>query len=570
MINEEVAGRFRALERVMLLDSLIRMQENATRLREILAVLGKYGLADWLARARIRWLRKYLVTPQGQQLDQLRTEERVRLALLELGTTFIKLGQMLSTRPDLVGPSLAAELSQLQDSTPADPPEVVRKTIEADLGQPAERLFEEFCYEPIASASIGQVLAARLPGGPAVVVKVQHQGIEQRVRRDLNLLHGLAELAQRYLPGLRYYQPIATVREFRRTLLRELDLTRERRNLEEFARRFAGDGSVHFPLVYPERCSRCVLTMERLEGVPGTQATKAHNVDLAAFARRAGMMYLNMIFRDGFFHADPHPGNYVILPGGVIGVLDCGMVGRLDDGLREEIEALVLAVADGDAEGLVERVVRLGSAPPDLDRQALHADVTDFVVEYGTRPLGELNLGSALGEMVDIIARYHILLPAQASLLLRTLLVLDGTARQLDPTFSLIELIAEHKAGSGGWLPGARRWFREMRRTGRDLDRLVRLLPGDLADVLHRLRTGTFEIKHEHHRLEASVNRLVLGLLTASLLLSSALLLRGGGDDGLPCFIRPALGLICLGLGGFLGVRVVRSINSTETNDHAG
>jgi ubiquinone biosynthesis protein len=552
----------------MLLDSLIRIKENASRLREIVGVLGKYGLADWLSTRRIGLLRKTLKSAQGQRLDQVKTEQRVRMALLELGTTFVKLGQMLSTRPDLVGPALAAELSQLQDSNPADKPEVVRRTIEAELGQPPEQIFEKFSYEPMASGSIGQVHAAVLPGGIEVAVKVAHQGIEERIQRDLNLLYGLAELAQRHVPMLRNYRPVEVVRDFRRTLLRELDFGRERRNLEEFARLFAGDETVHFPAVYPDRCSRRVLTMEMLQGTPGTQAATALGLDRPEFARRAATMYLNMIFRDGFYHADPHPGNYVILPGGSVGVLDCGMVGRLDDVLREEMEGILQAIGERDAEGLTERVMRLGEAPPDLDRKGLHADLADFVAEYGTRTLAELDVGAALGEVIDVIARYHVVLPREASLLLRTLLVLDGTARQLDPTFSLAELISDLR-GRAGWLLGARRFYRGTRRVARDFERLMRLLPGDVADVLHRLRTGTFEIKHEHHRLEESVNRLVLGLLTASLLLSSALLLRGGESDA-PGIVRLILGLLCLGLGGFLGFRVVWSINSSDNNGRHG
>ncbi len=219
----------------MLLRSLTRLRENQARLREILLVLGKYGLADWLGTSRASWLRKWLVTPNGQRLDQLGREERIRLALLELGTTFVKLGQMLSTRPDLVGQELATELSKLQSGTPPDPIDVVRRTIEAELGKPLEEVFEEFCPEAMASASIGQVHRARLPGGQAVVVKVQHDGIEATIHRDLDLMAGLAELAQKHVSALRNYRPVKTVREFRRTLLRELDLSAERRNLEEFA-----------------------------------------------------------------------------------------------------------------------------------------------------------------------------------------------------------------------------------------------------------------------------------------------------------------------------------------------
>lgn len=551
----------------MLLESLAQLKENEARLREILLVLGKYGLADWLGTSRASWLRKRLVTPQGERLDRLGRDERIRLALLELGTTFVKLGQMLSTRPDLVGSTLAGELSKLQSSTPADPIDVVRSTIEAELGKPPEELFEEFSPEAMASASIAQVHRARLRGGQAVAVKVQHHGIEGKIHRDLVLMLGLAELAQKHVPALRGYRPVNTVREFRRTLLRELDLRAERRNLDEFARHFAGDTGVHIPRVYPEFSGRRILTMELLEGIPGTEAGKvAGQVNLADFVRRAATMYLDMIFRDGFYHADPHPGNYVILPGCIVGVLDCGMVGRLDEGLRDEIEAALLAVAERDVEDLTERVVRLGSPPSDLDREGLRADLAEFIADYGSRPIKELELGAALGEVIDIIARYRIVLPANVSLLLRTLTVLEGSARQLDPAFSLMDLITDYQARTGGHriLPG--HWLRDAQRAARGYDRLLRLLPEDAGDILHRFRTGKLELKHEHRRLQASVHRLVVGLLTAALLLSSALLL-GRGEVNQPDLWHPTLGLTFLVLAGFLGFRVLRSISAANAED---
>lgn len=548
----------------MLLQSLTRLQGYEARLREILLVLGKYGLADWLGTRRTRWLHKWLVTRNGQGLNEFSHEERIRLALSELGTTFVKFGQMLSTRPDLVGCTLATELSKLQSGAAADPVDVVRRTIQAELGKPPEELFEEFSPEALASASIGQVHCARLRTGPVVVVKVLHDGIEATIHRDLDLMLGLAKLAAKHVEALRNYRPVNTVREFRRTLLHELNLTIERRNLEEFARHFAGDQGVRFPRVYPELSGRRVLTMELLQGVLGSDLAHApRDVDLPQFARRAGTMYLDMIFRDGFYHADPHPGNYVILPGGVVGVLDCGMVGRLDEGLRDEIEAAVLAVAERDIDDLTERIVHLGSPPPDLDYQALRTDLAEFVAEYTSQAIKDLDLGAALHEVLDIIARHRILLPPNTSLLLRTLTVLEGSARQLDPAFSLMDLITDYQARCGGRRILPQHWLRSARRAYRRYDRLLQLLPEDLADILHRFRTGTLEVKHEHRALQASIHRLVEGVLTASLLLSAALLLGRGGETGTSP-LRPAVGATCLVLAAWLGFRLLHRIKVTE------
>ena len=218
-----------------------------------------------------------------------------------MGTTFIKLGQVLSTRADLVGPEVAAELRKLQADTPADAPEVVRQTILGELAKGPDDLFAEFEAAAFSSASIGQVHRARLEDGQQVVVKVQHAGIEEEVRVDLELLEEFAELLQEYVSEARNYQPVATTREFRRTLLRELDFTCERRNMEQFARNFAEDDTVHIPAVYRDLCSRQVLTMELMQGIPGSKPEKLRDsgVDLNEFARRAANLFLNMIFRDG-------------------------------------------------------------------------------------------------------------------------------------------------------------------------------------------------------------------------------------------------------------------------------
>jgi predicted unusual protein kinase regulating ubiquinone biosynthesis (AarF/ABC1/UbiB family) len=261
----------------------------------------------------------------------------VRLTLTELGTTFIKLGQVLSTRPDVVGVEMASELAHLQTAAPADPPETVRATIEGEFGKALKDLFTQFEETPLASGSIAQVHLARLLSGEQIVVKVQHAGIADKIMPDLDILAGLAELAQKQAPQIRLYQPAAVVRQFRHTLLRELDFTSELRNLEEFAKHFAQDETVHFPRAFPQFSARRVLAMERMDGILGTDSLTlaASGADLEEFARRGAHMYLQMIFRDAFYHADPHPGNLMLLPGGVVGVLDCGMTGRLDEDLAE-------------------------------------------------------------------------------------------------------------------------------------------------------------------------------------------------------------------------------------------
>ena len=510
----------------MKIHAVARVERNAHRAGEIIGVLAKYGLADWVKGLNYSWVQDRIKSIDGQSIPDLKVEERVRLAFTELGTTFIKLGQMLSTRPDLVGPEMAQELAQLQTATPADPPDTVRATIEAEFSKPLSNLFVHFKHAPLASASIAQVHLARLHSGEQVVVKVQHAGIADKIMPDLDILAGLAELAEKHASQIRPYQPVAVVRQFRRTLLRELDFTVERRNLEEFAEHFAQDDTVHFPRAYAEFSTRRVLTMERLEGILGTdsKALVASGVDLDEFARRGANMYLQMIFRDAFYHADPHPGNLMLLTGGVVGVLDCGMTGRLDEELGEGLDEMLMAIVNRNAVDLGDIILRLGSAPTGTPRDQLRADLTDFVSDYVGQSIQEMDLGGALNSLFEIIRRYNITLPPPLSLLLRTLVELEGTAQRLSPEFSLAEVIQPFYATMVRKRLSVRGFLGRVQHAFHDWERLAQSLPRDLGDALKRMREGTFSIHLEVRHIDPVINRLVLGVMTAALFVSSALL----------------------------------------------
>jgi ubiquinone biosynthesis protein len=511
----------------MNLTSIPQLARHANRVREIVTILGKYGLADWVSRLDLdfaKWLHRGAT---GRKLADLTTEVRVRLVLTELGTTFIKLGQMLSTRPDLVGAKVAQELSKLQDNAPADPPGVVRTTLESELGRPLGELFAEFDETPLASASIGQVHRARLPGGQLVAVKVQHPGIESKVRTDLEILLTLAELAEKHLSEARQYQPRATAAEFQRTLLRELNFGREERNLRQFLRHFAEDPTVRFPAPYADLSTSRVLTMEYLEGVKLSDATQLEQLglDLNEIARRGAAVFLEMIFRDGFYHADPHPGNLLVLPGKVLGLIDCGMVGRLEDQTRDAFTTALMAAINRDVDAVMDVVIRLATVPADLDRDAFRAELNEFLSDYSTQPINQFDVSGALNGITEIIRRFHILLPPAFALLLRFLVVLEGTAQKLDPAFSLAEMIRPYYLQILREKFSPRRIFRRVHRAVVAWDRLFTMLPGDLTDILERLRRGEMKVHLEHRRLESSVRLLVQGILTAAIFLGSSQML---------------------------------------------
>lgn len=551
----------------MKIEPLARLERHAKRLGEIAAVLGKYGLADLFGGFDYPWLNNRLRSADGQVLSDLTTPARVRMAMTELGTTFIKLGQMLSTRPDLVGAEMAAELAELQSNVPAEPVESARAILLEDLGQPAEELFAEFDDTPLAAASIAQVYKARLHTGEHVVVKIRRGGIEAKSTTDLEIVQAMAELLEKHSPALRPYQPVAIVRQFRKALLREMDFTYEKRNIEEFTRNFADEPNVRIPAVYADLCSSQIITMERLQGLPGTDigALRASGENLAEFARRGANMYLEMVFRDGFYHADPHPGNLMLLPGCVVGVIDCGQVGRIDDELRDEVEALLLAIVENDSTQVTEQVLRLGAVPPDFNRERLRADLDEFMADFVGHPLSDINVGHALTSLIEIIRRYHITLPPPLAVLLKTLIVLEGTSRRFSPEVSLAELMQPFCQRMVLRRLSPTRLVRRARRTYRDWDRLISALPRDLTDLLARFRDGTLTVHLDHRHLDPIINRLVLGVLTAAIFLGSSQLWSSNAKPllwGVSVF--GALGYM---ISVYLGWRLLRAIRKSGNID---
>ncbi|MEN8211123.1 MAG: AarF/ABC1/UbiB kinase family protein [Thermodesulfobacteriota bacterium] len=544
----------------MKLNTFSQFTSNAARFHEIVNVFVKYGLANWVHEKDPAFVKGFFKTSKGVNFAGESLPVRLRMALTELGTTFIKLGQILSTRTDLVGPEIAHELSRLQSDTPADSRDQVTRTLESELGKPLEECFAKFDFNPLGSASIGQVHKARLSDGRTVVVKIQHHDIENKIISDLEILASLARLAEKYDSELRLYQPQAMVAEFSRTLLKELDYLRELRNMELFVRNFADNENVHIPAGYGEYSSKRVLTMEMLDGfsIADTEKLQAADYDTKELARTGANMYLDMVFRDRFFHADPHPGNILVLSGGRIGLLDSGMITRLDEALHDELEAIVLALADHDPTELTDRVIRICTLPNGFDRSALRVDIDDFLSEYVNQSLKNLDLAEALNNLTAIIRRHYLILPTGISMLIRVLIMLEGTSRLLDRDFSLSDLIDPytHKMIARRLAP--KKLFSRMRKSYKEWDRLLTMLPRDLVDILNRMREGRFDIHLEHRRLDAVVNRMVYGILSGAVFLGGCMVL----SSGIPPLIRgvSVIGGVIIFLGCFLAFRLHQAV----------
>ena len=550
----------------MRIGAIPQVYRNVNRWREILSILSKYGLAGWLSRFEFSFGRGLLKNREGQVLADASREVRIRLAMEELGPTFIKLGQIMSTRPDMVGAELAEELEKLQTSVPPDPSDVVTQLVEEELGCALSDMFAEFNTTPVASASIGQVHHARLITGEEVAVKVQRRDIARRVRVDLDILQGLAQLAE-MIPELAPYQPVASVAEFQRALRRELDFDRERRHMDEFRRNFNGSPLVRIPKPFADYSTDRVLVMEWLEGIPlsSPQRLAECDIQLSAIARQGADLYLEMIFKNGFYHADPHPGNMVLLRNEGIGLLDYGMVGRIDDSLREEIEELLLAIVEQDSQRLGAIVIRAGATPPGLDESALQIDLADFIAQFGHQQVEGFELAAALREMFEVMRRHRIVLPAPMTLLLKVLVMLEGTGRRLAPDFSLMEILKPYRKKMMARRISPRRQFRKARQIAYELEQLAEVLPRRMRDILQQVQTGRFDVHLDHRGLEPSVNRLVLGMLTSALFIGSVLLVT---NNVWAFWFWPLEGVSAPGvagmiLSGMLGLRLLRAINKS-------
>ena len=414
------------------------------RMLRIVAVLGRRGAASLVATAVLRdgvaagWRRRLLgsrVQPPARHL---------RIALEELGATFVKLGQIASTRTDLVPAEYLSELARLQDAEPPELWEAIEAVIAAELGRPASCLYASFDPQPLAAGSIGQAHAAVTFGGEEVVVKVRRPGIVAEVELDLMILARIVHWFSRWTPMGRTHDIEGLTREFSETLRSELDYVREARNAERFAADFADDLQVHIPRVIWPLTTHQVLTLERIRGAKITDpgAVDALPLDRAELARRAARIELRMVFEHGFFHADPHPGNFFIEPDGRIGLIDFGMVGTIDDRTKAGLLRLVASLTAHDGDGMVAALEDLGIAGVVVARQALRSELLALAESHLQQPLGDLSLAALLRDMLAVIRRYRLHLPPNLALLVKTIGMSEGVGAQLDPTFRMINALA--------------------------------------------------------------------------------------------------------------------------------
>lgn len=557
----------------MKITAIPQLYRNLRRWREILTVLRRYGLADWLSQFPQLPFRDWLKDAQGLPLASHSREVRVRMALTELGPTFIKLGQILAARPDLVGPTMANELKQLHSTVPAVDSQTILQTLRAELGYRFDSDIIDFDETPLATASIGQVHRGRLADGTSVVIKVQRPRIEEMMLCDLDVLEGLAQLAER-VEGLAAFTPQKLVQQMAPMVRRELDFGRERQNLEVFGSLLDRVDCVEIPRPIPPLCTRRVLVMTHLAGQDLSRSAALQRLSeeqRRATARLITSVYMQMLFHHGLFHADPHPGNLMLLADGGVGILDFGMVGRIDTRLREQIEEMLMAIGSGDSSRLTQLIRRAGNAPVTLDEAALSVDVAEFIATYGHQDLGRFDLTGALNDLGELLHRHGIKLPTQSALLLKMLVSLEGTLSALSADFDALEVMAGFIRRATIRRLGPRRRIKQVRRMLLEAEYFMEVVPDQILGLLEQARRGQLRVHMEHHRIGATVNRLALSLIASALFVGSSLLLAMKVPPVLfaqPTYFLGLHQLSILGLGGTLAsillmFRLYLAINSS-------
>ncbi|MEN8128497.1 MAG: AarF/ABC1/UbiB kinase family protein [Planctomycetota bacterium] len=536
-----------------------RTYTHLVRYRRIMIVLMKYGFEEiagvFARRLKVGLGSKGLPTSRMENLAQTSLPQRARMAAEELGPTFIKLGQVLSTRPDLIPHEYVSELEKLQDSVAPEKYEDIRDVVKQQLGAFPDEIFETFDPVPLAAASIGQVHRARTKEGREVVVKIRRPGIVKTLHTDMEILQDIAGLVKLRMGRQNTIDPVRMVNEFSQAVNREVDFANERRNQQRFIKNFGSDPTVHVPEVFEAYSADGILTMEFIDGIKPSDIEQLENTGLApkTIASRGADFVLKQVFDHGFFHADPHPGNFLILPDNVLAPLDFGQVGRLTRQDRMLLQYIVLSIVDTDASKLIHGLERAQMLADETDMAELTRDLEEILSSYQDLPLKDIPFGEALRLGFDVIRRHHIEPPRDFTLMLKSLMTIEAFATDLDTEFQIIDHLKPYARKFTLKQVSPENLLRQLSKATRGAGELAARFPEDAAAIISKFRSGSFKmhIYHDHleeleQTLDNSSNRISFAVIIAALLIASSLLVPQTGD------ILGIVSLQTLGIIGYL------------------
>lgn len=493
-----------------------------------------------------------------QDISRMRPAERFTRMFEEMGTSFVKFGQLLATRDDIIGSDYASELSKLHDSMQPFSSAEAKQIIKKELGRSVDQIFSSFEDKPIASASIAQVHRATLKNGKKVVVKVQRPGIEESIKEDVRIMHYLAYLADKNLPEIRRYDPQYLVVEFERSILKELDFLREAKNSERLKHNFKDSKEVYVPIVYDELCTKRVLTMEEIKGKRLTDiiASDSKKADKKIIAKRCLQAYFRMILIDGFYHADPHPGNIIVMDHNVICFLDFGRCATIDKELAGDIFKLVLFAVNYDINGLMSHLLRTSMIEDSADTKDLKADLTDLLDTYYSPNIKDVKIGQMLSDLMSIISKYDFNRPRELVDLTRTLLILEGAGRQLDPGFNLADEFEPYIKRYAAESFSTQKFVDILKANILDFQYIAKDFPGTFRKFMKKISEGKITLQMEHKNLDIitanmkdMTDRGTIALILAALIVGSAVIELAVPDS--------FLGLILFAISSALGLWMV-------------
>jgi len=548
---------------------LIRRARSLRRYRQIVAILLKYGFDQILDQmkifARLRLRKKTLERVAG--LEKLTYAQRIRMALEELGPTFVKLGQVLSMRTFLIPVELVLELTKLQDEVAPFPFPEVKRIVEDELKAPLDDLFSSFDTVPIASASLSQVHKAVTKEGKTVVLKIQRPEIRKVIDADMEILKDLTNLLERYVPESKQYDPTGIREELNKSIRREIDFNNEARNIEVFRENFKEEKNVFVPQVFWDMSTSKVLTMEFIDGVKisNLEELEKRGIDKKQLALIGGKMVFKQIFEDGFFHADPHPGNLFAMEGNVIAPVDYGMMGRLSETTMDELADLLISVVTWPPGGIVKVYQDVEVVGEDVNVRALEADLADFLYKYHKIPLSRLDMKTLINEAFEIIHRHDIRIQAELMLFSKALITYEEVAKTLDPEYDLVTQMIPYakKLAYRKFRPSV--LLRDAFTAATDLRELLVGLPFEIKRIIKKLGRGRLSFTFEHKGLEKlileldrSSNRVSFSLIIAAIIVGSSLIMRL--ETKYTLFGYPLFGILGYIFAGVLGVWLVIAI----------
>jgi ubiquinone biosynthesis protein len=546
----------------------IRSLVKLRRFKEIVMTLIKYGFDDLVQRLDLPGME--LIKKIHEKDEELSTYERIRRVLEDLGPTFVKFGQIMSLRPDMLPKAMIKELSKLQDEVPPVSPTEIREVAETSLERPLHEVFSIFDAEPIAAASLAQVHRGVLHrDGLIVSVKVQRPEIRQKVEADLDILEAIAHRMHDRSEELKIYDLPSLVRVTRRNLLRELDFTREARNMR-IARTNQGDAQdIYIPQVHEDYCTEKLLVMEYLEGTRLRDLDPEALEDRKSLAKKGLGAAIKQILEDGFFHADPHPGNLLITEQRGLCLLDWGMVGRLTRKDRDELIEFIRAVVDEDTDALVEALLTLADEKHEIDVRSLERELSDIFDSYFTIPLRDLNLGHLLLDITALLREYRLRLPSDLVIMIKALITAEGSARLIYPELNVVAEAEGHikRLALERYKPQA--IWQTFRASLRHFIGFQRQFPRRFAKIMDKVERGELGFRFEHENLDGLrqtldhvFNRLTFGIIIGAMIIGSTMVITTGVGPLL--FGFPALGVIGYLISALLGLLLVFNIIRTR------